>query len=90
MEICKKNKKKKNNKNNKKNKIPKINFTEFKKVNKGKCPSEDASVLLGREKKEITSREGGWDLGGKLYRRGIVGKRGKSDLILGEGKGLKS
>jgi hypothetical protein len=35
--------------------IPKIQSTELKKVNKLKCPSEDASVLLGREKKAITS-----------------------------------
>jgi hypothetical protein len=29
--------------------------TEHKKVNKLKCPSEEASVPLGREKKTITS-----------------------------------
>jgi hypothetical protein len=29
-------------------------------VNKLKCPSEDASVPLGREKKTITSWEGKW------------------------------
>ena len=50
--------------------IPKIPSTEIKKVNKLKYPSEDASVSLGREKKAITSREGGileekwmWDRG---------------------------
>jgi hypothetical protein len=32
---------------------------ELKKVSKLKCPSEDASVPLGREKKAITSRKGG-------------------------------
>ena len=46
--------------------IHKIQSTELKKVNKLKCPSEDASVPLGREKKVITSREGGRDLGGKV------------------------
>jgi hypothetical protein len=39
--------------------IPKIQFTELKKLNKLKCPSEDASVPLGRENKAITSGEGG-------------------------------
>ena len=43
-------------------KIPKIQSTELKKVNKLKCPSEDASVPLGREKKPITSEVGGRDL----------------------------
>jgi hypothetical protein len=37
-----------------------------KKVNKLKCPSEDASVSLGREKKATTSGEGGRDLGRKM------------------------
>jgi hypothetical protein len=32
------------------------------------CPSEDASIPLGREKKAITSGEGGRDLGGKVNR----------------------
>jgi hypothetical protein len=45
--------------------ISKIQFTEFKKFNKLKCPSEDTSVPLGREKKAITSGEGRRDLGGK-------------------------
>jgi hypothetical protein len=35
-------------------------------VNKLKCPSEDASVPLGREKKAITSGEGGWNSEGKV------------------------
>ena len=35
-------------------------YTELKKVNKLKCPSEDASIPLGREKKV------GMDLVGKL------------------------
>ena len=42
--------------------IPKKS-TELKKVNKLKCPSEDASVPLGREKKAITMGGGGRDLG---------------------------
>ena len=42
----------------KKYRIHKIQSTELKKVNKLKCPSEDASVPLGREKKAITSGEG--------------------------------
>ena len=46
--------------------MPKIQFTELKKLNKLKCPSEDASVPLGREKKVITSREGKKDLRGKV------------------------
>ena len=36
---------------------------ELKKVNNQKCPSEDASVPLGREKKAITGQvveEGSW------------------------------
>jgi hypothetical protein len=77
--------------------ICKIQSTELKKVNKLKCPSEDTSVPLRREKKATTSGEGGKDLGGKvdgvgggreLGRKG-VGERGKPDLVLGEGKGLK-
>ena len=50
----------------KKYRIYKIQSTEFKRLNKLKCPSEDASVPLGREKKAITSGEGGRDLGGKV------------------------
>ena len=52
----------------KKYRISKIQSTELKKVNKLKCPSEDASVPLGREKKTITGGEGGRDLGGKVNR----------------------
>jgi hypothetical protein len=37
----------------------KIQSTEFKRLNKLKYPSENASVPLGKEKKGITSREGG-------------------------------
>jgi hypothetical protein len=36
-----------------------IQSTELKKLNKLKCPSEDASVPPGREEKAITSWEGG-------------------------------
>jgi hypothetical protein len=43
----------------KKYRIPKIQSTELKKVNKLKRPSEDASVPHRREKKAITSGEGG-------------------------------
>jgi hypothetical protein len=35
-----------------------------------KCPIEDASVPLGREKKAITSVKGGRNVGGKVDRRG--------------------
>jgi hypothetical protein len=44
----------------------KIQSPELKKVNKLKCPSKDASVPLGREKKAITSGEGWRYLGGKV------------------------
>ena len=36
----------------------KVQSTELKKLNKLKCPSEDASVPLGRGKKAITSGKG--------------------------------
>jgi hypothetical protein len=36
-------------------KLPKIPSTELKKLNKLKYPSEDLSVPLGKEKKEITN-----------------------------------
>ena len=44
--------------------IPKIQSKELKKLNK--CPIEEASVLLGREKNRITSGKGGRNLGGKV------------------------
>jgi hypothetical protein len=50
----------------KKHTIHKIQSTDLKMVNKLKGPSEDASVSLGRSKKEITSEERGRDLGGKM------------------------
>jgi hypothetical protein len=43
--------------------IPKIQSTELKKLNKLKCPSEDISVLLERERKAITSGERGRVMG---------------------------
>jgi hypothetical protein len=46
-----------------------------KEVNKLKCPSKDASVPLGREKKAITS--------GEERRRGL---RGKVDMVGSEGE----
>ena len=52
----------------KKYRITKIQSTELKKVNKLKCPSEDTSVPLGREKKTITNGEGVRDLGQKVDR----------------------
>ena len=58
-------------KKKKKYRIPKIQSTELKKVNKLKCPSEDASVPLGREKKAITSGEGGRDQRGKVNGRAV-------------------
>ena len=54
--------------------IHKIQSIEFKMLNKLKCPSEDTSIPLGREKKSITSGEGGKVLGGKVYR--VVGEWG--------------
>jgi hypothetical protein len=45
---------------------------ELIKFNKLKCPSEDASVALGREKKAITSGEGGRE----SRRRLLWGERG--------------
>ena len=67
----------KQNKTNKpllKYRIPKIQSTEFKKLNKLKCPSEGVSVPLGRENKTITSEEGGRDLGGKVEWGGAWGE----------------
>jgi hypothetical protein len=52
---------------------------ELKKVNKLKCPSENSSVLLGREKKAITDGEGGRDLGRKVD-VGEGGERRKGNL----------
>jgi hypothetical protein len=80
----------KQNKQTKNSRMHKIQSTELKKVNKLKCPSEHASVPLGREKKAITSLEEGRDLGGKVYRvEGSGERRGEPDLVLGGRKGLK-
>jgi hypothetical protein len=57
--------------------IPKIESTELKKLNKLKCPREEAPVPHGREKKSITSGEGGRDQGGKVEREEGVGEEGK-------------
>jgi hypothetical protein len=48
---------------------------ELKKVKNMKCPSEDASFILGRKKKAITSGEGVRDLGGKVD--GVGGEWGE-------------
>jgi hypothetical protein len=71
--------------NKKKYRKTKIQATELIKVNELKSPSVDDLVSLWREKKAITSREGERDLGGK-----VVGGRGEPDLVLGEGKRMKS
>ena len=69
----------------------KIQSIELKNLSKLKYPSKDASVPLGREKKTITSGEGGRDLGGKVDRVGEMWwVRGEPGLVLGEGKGLKT
>ena len=52
----------------KKYRIPKIQFTDLKKFNKLKDPSENASVPFGREKKAITRWVGVRDLRGKVDR----------------------
>ena len=77
--------------------IPKIQSKELKKLNK--CPIEEASVLLGREKNRITSGKGGrkTKVHIALQRKhdmeseggGSSGGRGETDLVLGEGKRLK-
>jgi hypothetical protein len=55
-----------------------------------KGPIEDTVVPLSREKKAIISVEGGRGyLGGKVD-AGAVWGRGETDLVLGEGKGLKT
>jgi hypothetical protein len=50
--------KKRKEKKKKTYRIHKIHSIEFKRLNRLKCPSEDASEPLGREKKAITSGEG--------------------------------
>ena len=51
-----------------------VKATGFKRLSKRKSSSEDASVPLGREKKAITSEEGGRDLGGKVEWGGAWGE----------------
>jgi hypothetical protein len=46
--------------------IRKKKHTEFNRVNKPKCPSEDASVPVEREKKAMGEREGGREGGRDL------------------------
>ena len=71
----------------KKYRIPKIEFTELKKFNKLKCPNEDASVPLRREKKAIISGEGGRERPRRESGQGGgVRARGEPDLVLGEKK----
>jgi hypothetical protein len=61
--------------------IPTIQTTELKKVNKPKDPSEDDSILFGREKKVITgSGRGTWV--GKATGRG----RREHEQVLGQGE----
>ena len=86
MNISRKKEKKKKKKRNP-YRIHMIQSTEFKRLNKLKCPS-DTSVPLGREKEAITTgkgeREGGtWE---GMWMGGAVVGRGEPDLILGEGK----
>jgi hypothetical protein len=72
--------------------IPKLQFTELKKINKLKCPSEAASISLRREKKIITSGEVGGGPGGtsgQVWGCG-VDEREEPGLVLGEGNGLHS
>ena len=61
----------------KKYRIPRIQSTELKKVNKVKGPSEDTSILLGREKKAIirVGGRGRKDMGGREDR----GRKGEHD-----------
>ena len=58
----------------------KVQSTELKKLNKLKCPSEEASVPFGREMKVITSGEGGRNLRGKVDGAGSMWG-GRGDLI---------
>jgi hypothetical protein len=63
-----------------KDRIPKIQSIELKKVNKLKCPSKDASIPLGREKKAIKNGEGGRERSGR--ESGWWGQwEGKGNLI---------
>jgi hypothetical protein len=69
---------------------PRYKIHRTQKAQQVKCPSEDASIPLAREKKAITNAEQGMNLGGKVDREGRgVGGKGKPDLVLSERKGLK-
>jgi hypothetical protein len=63
--------------------------TELKKLNKLKCPREDTSIPIWIKKNQLqVGREGGtWE--GKWMGWGESWGRGKPDLLLGEGNGLK-
>jgi hypothetical protein len=63
--------------------IRKKKHTEFNRVNKPKCPSEDASVPVEREKKAMGEREGGRE--GGTWERKWMGRE-EPDLVLGERK----
>ena len=58
-------------------------------MDKLKCPIEDASVPLGREKKAITREEGGRALGDNVDGVEGSGDKGEPDLMLVAGKGWK-
>jgi hypothetical protein len=50
--------------------MTRIQSIELKKGNKQKCPNENASISLGREKKAILEAEVGRDLGGSREEEG--------------------
>jgi hypothetical protein len=54
---------------------------EFKRLNKLKCPSEETSTPLERDKKAIISGEGGKDLDGKVDEVGGHWVCGEGNLI---------
>lgn len=60
-----------------------IQFTELRKVNKEKGPSEEASISLGKQKKTITGgrrrEEGTW------VGEGGGGEKGEYNQVLGSG-----
>ena len=60
-------------------------------LNKLKCPNEDTSVPLEREREECNHKWGGTEEPGREggQGEGTVGGRGESDLVLGEEKELK-
>jgi hypothetical protein len=72
----------------KKYRIPKIQSIELTKFNRLKYPNKYALVLLGREKKVITSGEEGRNQGLNVNSRESQGKE-DPDLLLEKGKVLK-